>query len=54
MQVGWSNTIPDPKYALSDCLLPSLTFAKDVVVTKKFSFTAHISIIKVKHMHAPM
>ena len=33
MQVGRSNTIPDHKYSLGDCLLPNLTFVKDLGVT---------------------
>ena len=47
MQVGRSNTIPDPKYSLDDCLLPNLTTAKDLGVTidNKLNFNANIFMI---------
>ena len=47
MQVGRSNTIFDPKYILGDCLLPNLTFAKNLGVTIdiKFNFNTNVSII---------
>ena len=46
MQIGRSNTIPDPKYTLVDCLLPNLTSAEDLgVIDFKLNFNTHISII---------
>ena len=47
MLVGRSNTIPDPKDSLGDCLLPNLTYAKDlrVNIDNKLIFNAHVSII---------
>ena len=50
MPVGWSNTIPDPKYILVDCLMLNLISAKDLEVTinNKLSLNARVSIITCK------
>ena len=47
MQVGRSNTIPDPKYILGACLLPNLTSAKDLrgTIDNKLTFNTHICTI---------
>ena len=46
MQVNRSNTIPEPKYSLDDCLLPNLISAKDLGITidNKLNFNAYMPI----------